>query len=68
MSLFSEGVLEVRDFWRSHGTKLLGLAQVTISGLAIPGVFPTHIYPYVLAASGVLTAWRGFVNSANAQK
>ena len=51
--------------WRTSGTKILGFAQVTVGVLsASTGVFPDHVLQYLIVASGLLTAWRGFVNSA----
>lgn len=52
--------------WKDHGTKLLGLAQVTIASIvSVSGVIPEHHLKYWLLTSGLLTAWRGFVNSNN---
>ena len=51
---------------RNHGTKILGFAQVTVGVLAVAdGVFTDQSLKYVLLASGLLTAWRGYFNSAN---
>lgn len=53
------------DLWSNHGTKILGFAQVTVGVLAAStGVFPDPVLKYLMLASGLLTAWRGFVNSA----
>lgn len=52
-------------FFRNHTTKVLGFAQVTVGVLAgATGVFPDHVLKWIMLASGLLTAWRGFVNSA----
>ena len=54
-------------FVRDHGTKILGFAQGTIAALAgVAGLIPEAHLKYYLAASAILTFWRGFVNSANA--
>lgn len=51
--------------WVSHGTKVLGLAQGTIATLAaMDGIIPANHLKYWLAASAVLTFWRGFFNTA----
>jgi len=53
------------DLWRNHGTKVLGFAQVTVGVLATStDVLPPPAIKYLILASGLLTAWRGFVNSA----
>jgi hypothetical protein len=52
-------------FWRSHGTKILGFLQGTIAAVAgISGLIPEAHLKYYLAASALLTFWRGFTNSA----
>lgn len=54
----------ILDLWKNHGTKILGFLQVTVAAIAaVPGLFPPDWMPKVLAATGLLTAWRGFVNS-----
>jgi hypothetical protein len=54
------------ELWRTSGTKILGFAQVTVGVLAAStGIFPDDALKYVMLASGLLTAWRGYVNSAN---
>jgi hypothetical protein len=56
------------DLFKQHGTKVLGLAQGSVAAVAaVPGILPDHTIKYYLAASGLLTFWRGFVNSANNQ-
>lgn len=48
----------------SHGTRLLGLAQGTIAILCgIAGVIPESHLKYWMAASAVLTFWRGQTNA-----
>jgi hypothetical protein len=52
-------------FWREHGTKVLGFAQGTIAALCgVTGIIPDSHLKYWLAASAVLTFWRGFFNTA----
>jgi hypothetical protein len=56
-------------WWQTHGTKLLGFAQITVGVLAAStNVFPDHIVKYLILASGLLTAWRGYVNTLTAGK
>lgn len=51
--------------WKRHGTKMIGFAQVTVGVLAVAdGIFPPESMKWVLLASGLLTAWRGYFNSA----
>jgi hypothetical protein len=55
--------------WHDHGTKVLGFLQVSVAAVAaVPGLFPPEWMPKVLAVTGLLTAWRGFVNSAQAKQ
>ena len=57
------------NFLNSHLTKILGFSQVTVGVLAVAdGIFSDKALKYVLLASGLLTAWRGFINSANAKE
>ena len=53
------------DVWKKHGTKVLGFAQVTAGAIAMyaDDLFGRHGAKLILVASGVLTAWRGFINS-----
>lgn len=54
------------DWWKNHGTKILGFAQVTIAVLATAtDVFTPLVLKALVLASGLLTAWRGFMNSAS---
>lgn len=48
---------------RCHGTKWLGVSQGTIAAIAASGVIPDRHLKYYLLASGLLTTWRGFINS-----
>jgi hypothetical protein len=51
-------------FWTSHGTKILGFAQVTVGVLAAStDVFSAPALKVLLVANGLLVAWRGFFNS-----
>lgn len=53
-------------FLKQHGTKVLGVAQGTVAAVAaVDGIIPKEHLKYYLAASAVLTVWRGFANSAN---
>ena len=48
----------------NHGTKIIGLAQGTIAAICgVSGVIPDAHLKYWLAASAVLTFWRGFQNT-----
>jgi putative intracellular protease/amidase len=50
-------------FWRLHGTKLIGFAQGTVAALCgVAGIIPDAHLKYWLAASALLTFWRGFFN------
>lgn len=52
--------------FRNEGTKILGFAQVTVGAIvAVGSLIPPNHLPYWMIASGLLTAWRGFFNSAN---
>lgn len=52
------------DFLRNHGTKVIGAAQGTVATLCgVAGVIPESHLKYWLAASAVLTFWRGFFNT-----
>lgn len=55
----------ILKLWRGHGTKILGFAQVTVGVLAVAdGIFTAMALKWILLASGLLTAWRGYFNSA----
>lgn len=48
----------------SHGTRVLGVAQGTIALLAgMDGIIPANHLKYYLAASAILTFWRGQANA-----
>jgi len=48
----------------THGTRVLGVAQGTIALLAgMDGIIPANHLKYYLAASAVLTFWRGQANA-----
>ena len=58
--------MNLLKLWREHGTKILGFSQITIASIvSVNGVIPEHHLKYWLLSSGLLTAWRGFVNSSN---
>lgn len=51
-------------YFQNNGTKVLGLAQGTIAALsAVAGIIPDSQLKYWIAASAVLTFWRGFGNT-----
>ena len=51
-------------YLNDNGTKLLGVAQGTIATLAgVAGIIPESQLKYWLAASAVLTFWRGYGNT-----
>lgn len=58
------------DFWTGHGTKLLGIAGLTVSAaLLVPDLIPAAQMKYWLFANILLdgsTVKRGFTNSSNA--
>jgi len=48
----------------THGTRVLGVAQGTVALLAsMDGIIPPNQVKYYLAASAVLTFWRGQGNA-----
>ena len=52
-------------FLSANGTKIIGCAQGTVALLSgMVGLIPETHLKYWLAASAVLTFWRGFINSA----
>ena len=54
----------VRGWWKSHGTRLLGIAQGTVATIsAVSGLIPAGHLKYWLGASALLTFWRGQTNS-----
>jgi hypothetical protein len=51
-------------FFENNTTKVLGVAQGTVATLSgIAGLIPESQLKYWLAASAVLTFWRGFGNT-----
>lgn len=53
------------NFWKNHGTKLIGFVQGTVAAIAgVTGIIPESHLKYWLGASAVLTFWRGFFNSS----
>lgn len=62
---FWQFLYNVWSFFSANGTKFLGLAQGTVALIAgMSDVIPSADVKYWLAASAVLTFWRGFANSA----
>ena len=54
------------DFIEKHGTKVLAVGQGSVAALCgIAGLIPEAHMKYWLAASALLTLWRGFENSSN---
>lgn len=54
--------------WQLRGTRILGLAQGTVAALCgVSGVIPDNHLKYWLAASAVMTFWRGQTNSTKDQ-
>lgn len=57
--------MNIWTFLQNNGTKVLGVAQGTIALLAgMAGIIPESHLKYWLAASAVLTYWRGFSNTS----
>jgi len=65
-----------KDVWHKHGTKLLGFGTTALGVITyvdketvnmLQDVIGVHGVHYVLVASGLATAWRGFTNSKKAQ-
>lgn len=54
---------------RNHGTKYLGGVQTTVGAIAANAgdFFSRRELQVMLMVSGVLTAWRGIVNTKNSQ-
>lgn len=51
-------------YLNENGTKVIGIAQGTVATLSgIAGLIPESQLKYWLAASAVLTFWRGFGNT-----
>jgi hypothetical protein len=64
----------VARMWGDHGTKILGMAQVTAATLAaadpkmIEATIGLQWMPWIHLGLALLTVWRGFVNTAQAAK
>jgi hypothetical protein len=58
---------KLRQHFRDHGTKWIGFIQVTVGAVAANAgdLFTARTLKILLMISGLLTAWRGFVNSRN---
>jgi hypothetical protein len=58
---------QIIEYWRSHGTKLIGgAATVVASALLVPDLIPPEQMKYWLFANALLggfTVKRGFTNS-----
>jgi len=53
----------MKRLWRDHGTKVLGFVQGTVAAICgVTGIIPDSQLKYWLAASAVLTFWRGYTN------
>ena len=62
---FWQFLANIWSFLWANGTKVLGLAQGTVALLAgMNNIIPADDVKYWLAASAVLTFWRGFSNSS----
>jgi hypothetical protein len=62
---FWQFVSNVWTFLSANGTKFLGVAQGTVALIAgMSDIIPASDVKYWLAASAVLTFWRGFSNSS----
>jgi hypothetical protein len=62
---FWQFLTNVWTFLSTNGTKVLGVAQGTVALLAgMNDIIPADDVKYWLAASAVLTFWRGFSNSS----
>ena len=54
-------------FFAEHATKTLGFLQVTLGAVAGgTEIIPQHHLKYYVFVLGILTAWRGYFNSAKA--
>lgn len=57
------------DWWRNHGTKILGFVSGTIAAIAgVGGLIPDAHLKYYMGAIAVMTFWRGFINSQGANQ
>lgn len=61
----------MKEYWKAHGTKILGAVQATIpSLLSIDGLIPAGHVKWWMAAQvllGLATVIRGFTNTKAAQ-
>jgi hypothetical protein len=58
----------IYEFWKGHGTKLIGLAQGTIAAVeGVTEIMPDAQLKYWLGASAVLTFWSSFSSTARRQ-
>lgn len=56
--------MNLKTFLKKHGTKVIGALQGTIAALCgVAGIIPESHLKYYLAASALLTYWRGIVNT-----
>jgi hypothetical protein len=54
----------IKRVWLEHGTKVLGLVGGSLGVIAgINGLIPTAWLPKIMALIGLLTFWRGFINT-----
>jgi hypothetical protein len=62
---FWQFLTNIWTFLWANGTKVLGIAQGTVALLAgMNDIIPAEDVKYWLAASAILTFWRGFSNSS----
>lgn len=54
---------KIIEFWKKNGTKVIGFLTGTLAAVAQAGVIPDKHLKYYMAVIGVLTFWRGFVNT-----
>lgn len=58
---------KIYGWWVSHGTRILGVAQGSVAIIAATaGVIPESQLKWWMLASGLMTFWRGQVNSRTA--
>jgi len=59
---------KILQFWKGHGTKILGFTSGSLSVVAgVSEVIPDAHLKYYMATIGLMTFWRGFTNSTNLQ-
>lgn len=49
--------------WTEHGTKFLGAVQTSVSTLATQGLVSMKALAWTTTAIGLLTIWRGYINT-----